>query len=699
MASLEEVFSMARSGPSYIHDEVQFLIDKDLRTVAIPPKGVVIGVTGDKNVNRVNFQMPTVYNGFDLSLFQIRIDYVNALGETGIYSVMDTTVEEDTLYFTWLVDELPCRYVGEVTFAVRMIQADASGKILHAFHTTTNTAKVLEGLIVTDPITPQQATDLLEQMKHEALKYMNDYIDDILGSVDYVSEIGVAEDLKICNYTVKEGAMNFSNYSINDSVSNYGRLEYLLQGERYLLISGYAYSLEYGLWAFLDDNGLIVSKEESHPTGTQINGEYVKVPPNAFRVVVNIWNDPTKAANIDKPYSILSYAETLRKSIETIPSDNVVCSLEELEGTTIYGKSYKYTGTLTEGSIYQYRTVPVNGGETVRISGYHYHDQWPLCVILDANGKILYRATFGNTGHKASMTIKLPGNARTVIVNGSSYIKGQAEVYSPAEVKAYTNSVHLSDLYQDLKKSRYLMVGDSYLQGYSHDGNNSGWGEYMAEYLGLSESDYVICANGGASFASNTSNNTFEALIPSTYPTDYFTDVIVCGGYNDNSHTEAQILSGIKSFVTAIRTIYPHAKIHVGCIAYNKAGNGTGAEPKWATIQNAIKHKVLPAYQKCVADHVSYLTNVEYLLDEDGLTPSDGYHPSEAGNRAIAMGVANAVLTGAAPMKRADQYTPGGEYYTKAQIDEFLAAIYEELGTKPVPAYDEPETNLVFQTT
>ena len=53
--------------PAYLNDDIQYIIDENLRTVTIPGNGVVLGVKGDKDTNRVNFQMMRYYNGFDLS--------------------------------------------------------------------------------------------------------------------------------------------------------------------------------------------------------------------------------------------------------------------------------------------------------------------------------------------------------------------------------------------------------------------------------------------------------------------------------------------------------------------------------------------------------------------------------------------------------------------------------------------------------
>lgn len=151
MASLAEVLNTI-SIPDYLHDPVQFIIDEDLRTVAIHPKGIIIGVVGDKNTNRVNFSMPRYYNGFDMSEFTTVIKYVNANNESGYYTVTDLTIEDSDILFTWLVDEKVTNHSGTVRFVVNMIKK-VKGEITQSFNSAIATGSVLEGLEV--PIEPE----------------------------------------------------------------------------------------------------------------------------------------------------------------------------------------------------------------------------------------------------------------------------------------------------------------------------------------------------------------------------------------------------------------------------------------------------------------------------------------------------------------------------------------------------------------
>ena len=193
----------------------------------------------------------------------------------------------------------------------------------------------------------------------------------------------------------------------------------------------------------------------------------------------------------------------------------------------------------------------------------------------------------------------------------------------------------------------YLFIGDSYAQGYSHDGVNDGWVQYTIDYLNLPAERYTKSLNGGASF-SNT-NNSFITLLNNAAVKDY-TDIVVAGGFNDFPYTQTEIENAISAFISRAKALYPTAKIHIGCIGWIKQGSTADAYSNWADVRTAIETKVIPAYENSARYGGGYMNNTEFLLSDNGLTPSDGYHPSAEGNQTIATGIANAVLTGSAPL-------------------------------------------------
>ena len=182
MSTVEEALANA-SEIDYLDDEIQYIIDENLRTIAIPSNGVVLGVQGDRNVNRVNFQMVRYYNGFDMSQFAFRINYKNANGDSNFYEVNDMTVRDDKIYFTWLVDAIAAAYVGKVQFVVRIFRIVESTEVQN-FYTTSNYADVLEGLFVDEQMPEEELksweSELKEKLEEDLNKKLEEDLDEKL---------------------------------------------------------------------------------------------------------------------------------------------------------------------------------------------------------------------------------------------------------------------------------------------------------------------------------------------------------------------------------------------------------------------------------------------------------------------------------------------------------------------------------------
>ena len=138
------------------------VIDSDLRTIEIPGTIKNLGVESDDDVNRLYFQMPKTYGEFDLSEFDIRINYKN--GNVGDkYAVEDKTVEGDVITFSWLVGKNAVRTKGATQFIVCLKKSDASGVVQQEFNTTVASLNVLEGLETTEQVIQANA-DIIEQI-------------------------------------------------------------------------------------------------------------------------------------------------------------------------------------------------------------------------------------------------------------------------------------------------------------------------------------------------------------------------------------------------------------------------------------------------------------------------------------------------------------------------------------------------------
>lgn len=198
MANIDEAFAALSDVQSVsVNENVDFVVDSHLRVISIPVRGVVLGVEGDKDVNRVTFRMSRTYKGIDMSQFQIRINYANANNELNYFKVTEITVGDDEIVFVWVVGADAVAYVGNVEFVVRFIKLSGSN-IIQELNTTLATAKSLIGLSVDGEISPVQREDLLAHFYSEIDAYSETKKNEILDSIpeDYTALANEVDELK-----------------------------------------------------------------------------------------------------------------------------------------------------------------------------------------------------------------------------------------------------------------------------------------------------------------------------------------------------------------------------------------------------------------------------------------------------------------------------------------------------------------------
>lgn len=142
------------------------VISDDLRTMDIPTSITLLGVESDDDVNKIPFQMPKEYCGYDLSTFSARINYMNQNGDGDIYVVDDLAVDGDDpslMTFTWLVGRNACAYKGNTKFIVCLKKFDTNGDVVQEFNTTVYSLPVLQGLETTQAVVQQNA-DIIEYL-------------------------------------------------------------------------------------------------------------------------------------------------------------------------------------------------------------------------------------------------------------------------------------------------------------------------------------------------------------------------------------------------------------------------------------------------------------------------------------------------------------------------------------------------------
>lgn len=187
---------------------------------------------------------------------------------------------------------------------------------------------------------------------------------------------------------------------------------------------------------------------------------------------------------------------------------------------------------------------------------------------------------------------------------------------------------------------KYLLIGDSYAEGYTPDGNVTSWQEYFINLTGLSNT--IRKYQGGAGFVNISNNKNFETLLEEVTSDDNITDIVVLGGYNDTSYNNQQIYNAIKSFQLKANEKFPNANIYIG-----EVGWSTDSSKIYLLNQTIRRYKINAPLCNC-----GYLTNIEYALHEYFESfSSDGFHPNSHGQYMIALCLIQALLTGSADVQ------------------------------------------------
>ena len=204
---------------------------------------------------------------------------------------------------------------------------------------------------------------------------------------------------------------------------------------------------------------------------------------------------------------------------------------------------------------------------------------------------------------------------------------------------------------------RFVIIGDSYAEGFSPDGNVTGWPKVMVSRLGLNTDQYEILYKGGSGFFVSYQGKSFIDLLNDSSISDpeTVTDIIVEGGYNEYKQPWSAIGSGIASFISIAKTKYPNAKIWIGFCGWKRDGSAL------YDLSQGVYRYMLASKQYGAA----YISNVQYALHEYyKVFASDDIHPNQAGQDRIAEITTDVILGGSGAIYepyRTPAFTPAIE--------------------------------------
>lgn len=207
---------------------------------------------------------------------------------------------------------------------------------------------------------------------------------------------------------------------------------------------------------------------------------------------------------------------------------------------------------------------------------------------------------------------------------------------------------------EEFRKSledRYVIIGDSYLEGYTPDGNVESFGPKLQRMMNKSDKDWIMVYKGGTGFINTVSGEDYTTLTrkahAKTTSPETITHVIYAGGYNDQGNSSESIQKAIKACYLVMHSLFPKAVMYLANIACNF---------KNENILWNLHDNVLHAYNYAGGEDKK-ITSLGYIgncLHERGMMASDGYHPTDWGHGVIALALSYKL--------RGGEYEPVGKF-------------------------------------
>lgn len=216
--------------------------------------------------------------------------------------------------------------------------------------------------------------------------------------------------------------------------------------------------------------------------------------------------------------------------------------------------------------------------------------------------------------------------------NGNTYMCKDTESRQKIE-EIRTETDNKLEAFRKSLQDRYVIIGDSYLEGYTPDGNVESFGVKLKGMMNKSDEDWVMAYKGGVGFVNKINQQDYSTLTQDAYnkckSPKTITHVIYAGGYNDSNNTSESIQKAITACYEKMHSLFPNAVMYLANIACNF---------KNETVLWHLHDNVLHAYN-CSAGDEKKICSLGYIgncLHERDMLASDGYHPTDWGQWIIA---------------------------------------------------------------
>lgn len=209
----------------------------------------------------------------------------------------------------------------------------------------------------------------------------------------------------------------------------------------------------------------------------------------------------------------------------------------------------------------------------------------------------------------------------------------------PPAIQEEIESGGFDQVLTEARKRRFVFVGDSYAEGYTPDGNVTGFPDLIKSDMNIPTADYFNIHKGGARFSAASGNEyAFDTVLGNNIANitdpETITDVVFTGGYNDNGASYDDILAGIGRCKTIIASHFtnPSLRVWLFGIGYN-------------CLTMATRAALFNVYTYAYAKSGWAFTRLTPAICAQGLWSSDGYHPTADCQAIIAKNIEN-ILNG-----------------------------------------------------
>lgn len=240
-----------------------------------------------------------------------------------------------------------------------------------------------------------------------------------------------------------------------------------------------------------------------------------------------------------------------------------------------------------------------------------------------------------------------------------------------------------------------VIIGDSYLAGWTPDGDVTSWGVYLAGLLGLTvDTSAFIYSQGGAGFGATNAGRNFvtmlqEAVDDNRFDNDDVDLIVVGGGFNDQYVSLEDITNRINQFATLAKNNMPNARVYVANMTFSQITAAYRSTYYY-------KVKVANAYALGCAQYglLPFLDCWKALWGKtssgETCLASDDAHPNDAGQRHLAWALEAFITTGSYSKHPGAALVATNQGNLYANVNESGVTVF---CTNPFSATDRLNTN------